>query len=40
LGWAALHSIGGIIGGAIGIFLIFALNSRKVLVNYQRSNMK
>lgn len=34
-GWAALHSIGGVIGGIIGIFLILALNSRKVLVNGQ-----
>ena len=33
LGWAALHSIGGLIGSVIGIFLILALNSRKVLVN-------
>lgn len=40
LGWAALHSIGGIIGGTIGIFLIFALNSRKVLVNNQKFIMK
>ena len=34
-GWAALHSIGGVIGGVIGTFLILALNSRKVLVNDQ-----
>lgn len=34
LGWGALHSIGGIIGGAIGICLIVSLNSRKILVNY------
>ena len=31
LGWAGLHSIGGIIGGAIGSFLIIALNARKIL---------
>jgi hypothetical protein len=31
LGWAGLHSIGGIIGGSIGAFLISALNSRKIL---------
>ena len=37
LGWAILHSIGGIFGGAIGIFLIFALKSRKVLVNDWKS---
>lgn len=35
LGWAALHAFGGIIGGAIGIFLILALDSRKVLANDQ-----
>jgi hypothetical protein len=39
-GWAALHSIGGVIGGAIGTFLILALNSRKVLVNGQNSYSK
>ena len=32
-GWAALHAIGGLIGGAIGTFLILALNSRKILAN-------
>jgi len=31
LGWAGLHAIGGIIGGAIGSFLIIALNARKVM---------
>jgi hypothetical protein len=35
LGWAGLHTIGGVIGGAIGTSLIIALNSRKVLVNGQ-----
>lgn len=36
-GWAALHAIGGVIGGAIGTFLIIALNSRKILVISQNS---
>ena len=31
LGWAGLHAVGGIIGGAIGSFLIIALNARKVI---------
>ena len=31
LGWAGLHSIGGVIGGSIGAFLIAALNSRNIL---------
>ena len=35
LGWAGLHTIGGVIGGAIGTSLIIALNSRNVLVNGQ-----
>jgi len=35
LGWAGLHTIGGVIGGAIGTFLILSLNSRKVMVNGQ-----
>ncbi len=30
LGWAGLHTIGGVIGGAIGIFLILALKSRNI----------
>jgi MFS family permease len=34
LGWAGLHAIGGIIGGVIGVFLIAALNSRKIIVNH------
>jgi hypothetical protein len=34
-GWSALHSIGGVIGGVIGSFLIIALDSRKVMVNGQ-----
>jgi len=35
LGWAGLHTVGGIIGGIIGTFLILALNNRKVTVNGQ-----
>ncbi len=34
-GWALLHSIGGLIGGAIGTLLIISLNSRKILGNDQ-----
>jgi hypothetical protein len=33
IGWAGLHAIGGVMGGVIGIFLIFALNNRKVVPN-------
>jgi hypothetical protein len=33
LGWAALHAVGGVMGGVIGIFLIFALNNRNVVPN-------
>ncbi len=33
LGWASLHAVGGVIGGVIGTFLIFALNNRKVVPN-------
>ena len=36
-GWAVLHALGGVIGGAIGTFLILALNSRKILLNGQKS---
>ncbi len=36
-GWAILHSIGGLIGGAIGTFLIISLNSRKILGNDQKN---
>lgn len=36
-GWAGLHAIGGVIGGAIGTFLIIALSSRKVIVDDQNS---
>jgi hypothetical protein len=31
LGWAGLHMVGGVIGGAIGTFLILALSKRNVL---------
>jgi len=37
LGWAGLHAIGGVIGGAIGTFLIIGLNSRKILGNDQNN---
>ena len=33
LGWAGLHAVGGVIGGAIGTFLIVALTTRKVMAN-------
>ena len=33
LGWTGLHMIGGVIGGAIGTFLIVALTTRKVMAN-------
>lgn len=33
IGWAGLHAIGGVMGGIIGTFLIFALNNRKVVPN-------
>ena len=33
LGWAGLHAIGGIIGGAIGTSLIAGLDARKITVN-------
>jgi hypothetical protein len=33
IGWAGLHAVGGVMGGVIGIFLIFALNNRKVVPN-------
>ena len=33
LGWAGLHAIGAVIGGAIGAFLITALKNRKVTAN-------
>ena len=36
-GWAGLHAIGGVIGGAIGTFLIIGLNSRKILGNDQNN---
>jgi hypothetical protein len=33
LGWAGLHAIGGVIGGAIGISLVTGLDARKIAVN-------
>ncbi|MCL1977090.1 MAG: hypothetical protein FWG55_03140 [Candidatus Bathyarchaeota archaeon] len=33
IGWAGLHAVGGVMGGIIGTFLIFALNKRKVVPN-------
>jgi hypothetical protein len=30
LGWAAIHAVGGLIGGLTGTFLIIALESRKI----------
>jgi hypothetical protein len=35
IGWAGLHAAGGVIGGALGTFLIFALNNRKVAASGQ-----
>jgi hypothetical protein len=34
-GWAGLHAVGGVIGGAIGATLVAALNSRKISINDQ-----
>jgi len=31
LGWASLHAAGGIIGGAIGVFMVISLTSRKII---------
>lgn len=36
-GWAGLHAVGGVIGGAIGATLVAALNSRKITINGQMS---
>jgi hypothetical protein len=33
LGWAGLHAIGGIVGGAIGASLVTGLDARKIAVN-------
>ena len=30
-GWASLHAAGGVIGGAIGTFMVISLSSRKIL---------
>lgn len=40
LGWAGLHAIGGVMGGAIGVFLITALNNRKILQPNVQINQK
>jgi len=32
LGWAALHAVGGVIGGSIGVVLVNALRARRVVV--------
>ena len=34
-GWAGLHAVGGVIGGTIGVTLVAALNSRKIIINGQ-----
>jgi len=36
LGWAGIHAVGGVIGGAIGAFLVTALTSRGVLTSVKR----
>ncbi|MBT0160147.1 hypothetical protein G4O51_09200 [Candidatus Bathyarchaeota archaeon A05DMB-2] len=33
LGWAGLHAIGGVVGGAIGTSLVTGLNARRIAVN-------
>ena len=35
-GWAALHAVGGVIGGIIGATLVTALTARRVLVGVKR----
>jgi len=35
-GWAALHAVGGVIGGIIGATLVIALAARRVLVGVKR----
>jgi uncharacterized membrane protein YvlD (DUF360 family) len=37
LGWAGLHAVGGVIGGALGVSLILALNARKVTTHGQNN---
>ena len=32
IGWAGLHAVGGIIGGAIGVVLVNALRTRRIMV--------
>ena len=34
-GWAGLHAVGGIVGGAMGATLVASLNSRKIMGNDQ-----
>ena len=34
-GWAGLHAVGGVVGGAIGATLVASLNSRKIIINGQ-----
>ena len=36
LGWAALHMVGGVVGGAIGVSLVTGLDARKVAVRSSR----
>jgi hypothetical protein len=36
IGWSGLHTIGGVIGGALGTFLIIALAARKIVPRGQR----
>jgi hypothetical protein len=33
IGWAGLHAIGGVVGGAIGTSLVTGLNARKIVAN-------
>ena len=42
IGWAGLHTIGGVLGGMVGAFLILALANRKVLPNghFQQAKTK
>ena len=36
LGWAGLHTVGGVVGGAIGVSLVTGLDARKVAVRNRR----
>ena len=40
LGWAGLHAVGGVIGGALGVVLVVALISRKVIVPTNQQALK